>query len=135
MNHNEASFTDIKITGPNDELTNVPEPSRPAMYDVYFRLSDSPPDEWVQAFMQAWQLRMYSMKRRAWIESDHLIIHCALAEIEKYHKRELLAVISQVNQEYKKLISQQALRATQAAERQAVEDQKKKNILGGLKFD
>jgi hypothetical protein len=131
----DNTFADIKIVGADEELTHAPDASRPMMYDVYLKLSDSPPHEWVQAFEQAWRHRLYSKKRRARIEGEHLVIHCPLDEIEKDHKPELLAVLAQVNQDYKQYAAQQTLLQERVTAQEAAADQKKKNTLGGLKFE
>lgn len=131
----KIEFTDIKIIGADSELTNVPDASRPMMYDVYLKLSGDPPHEWVQAFDQSRQHRLYMKKRRARIEGEYLVIHSPLDEIEKYHKPELVAVTVQLNQDYRQHAARMAVRQKQIAEEQAAADQKKKNTLGAIKFD
>jgi hypothetical protein len=128
-------FTDIKIVGADDELTNAPNPSKPAMYDVYLKLSADPPPEWAQLFDQEWQNRFYSIKRRGRVEGDHIVIHCALDEIERHHMPELNETLARVNERYQQYAGQQVCRAQQQADRQAAADQQKKDALGRLKFD
>lgn len=130
-----SEFTDIRIVGADEDLTHAPNPAKPATYDVYLKLSDSPPHEWAQLFDQEWQNRLYSMKRRGHVEGDHIVIHCALLEIEPHHMPELTETLDRVNEHYRQFGAQQARRNQQAADRQAGAKQKKKDTLGGLKFD
>lgn len=105
------------------------------MHDVYLKLSDVPPDAWAQVFEEAWHLRFYSMKRRARVEGEHIVIHCALEEIEPHHKPELLAVIAETNQRYRAFATQHAYREQLDAERQAAADRNKKDALDRLSFE
>ena len=131
----DETFEEIRIVGAEEELTHAPDPARPAMYDVYLKLSDAPPTEWAQAFDDEWQHRLYSKKRRARVEGDHIVIHCPPDEIEKDHKTELMAVVAQANQRYRQFAVQKSQRAKQAAEQQAAADQRKKDALSRLKFE
>jgi hypothetical protein len=128
-------FADIKITGADEKLTHVPEPSRPLMYDVYLTLSESPPSPWSQLFDETWRQHLYSMKRRAQVVGQHIVIHCPLDEIETSQKPELLKVIAEVNGRYRQFADQQAARDKLAAEQAAAAEKRKKETLGGLRFE
>ena len=130
-----SEFNDIKIVGADDDLTHAPNPAKPAMYDVYLNVSPEPPHEWAQLFEQEWSTRLYSMKRRAHVEGDHIVIHYALDEVEKYHIPELKETLQRVNERYRQFAAQQARRNQQEAARQAAANQQKKDTLGRLKFD
>jgi hypothetical protein len=75
------------------------------------------------------------MKRRGRVEGDHIVIHCALDEIDKHHMPELKETLDRVNERYRQYVTQQARRVQLQANRQAAADQQKKDILGRLKFD
>lgn len=130
-----SEFTDIKIVGAAEDLTHAPNPAKPAMYDVYLKLSADPPHEWAQLFDQEWENRFYSMKRRGRVEGDHIVIHCALDEIEPHHMPELKETLDRVNERYRQFAAQQARRDQQAADRQSAADQQKKDTLDRLRFD
>lgn len=130
-----SEFNDIRIVGADEELTHAPNPAKPAMYDVYLKLSADPPHEWAQLFDQEWSLRLYSMKRRGQVGGNHIVIHCALDEVERYHLPELKETLERVNDRYRQFAAQQARRNQQAVDRQAAADRQKADTLGRLKFD
>ena len=58
-----SEFTDIKIVGADEDLTQAPNPSKPVMYDVYLKLSADPPHEWAELFDQEWQVTVQEIRR------------------------------------------------------------------------
>ena len=122
----------IKIDSVDQKLTRRVEDGSPT-FDVYLKLSDEPPVEWGRFFDRAWEDTIYSMKRRAWVSGQHIVIRCVPDELEKDHKPYLVNAVAQANnliEEHKRdsHLQQQA--------QQQVKQKNKKQIqeLGNIKF-
>jgi hypothetical protein len=130
-----AQFEDIMIVGIDPDRTRCPDPTKPAMLDVHLNLSSPPPSEWANYFNAQWQMRIYSMKRRAHVSGDGIVIHCTLAEIEKHHKDPLKQVVNQANGAYRELVrSREANAKAKEADEQKRRDEIKKASME-IKFD
>ena len=103
-----------------------------ALYHVYLQLSETPSSEWTEIFDAERQFPRHSMWRRAWIESDCIVIHCVPDEIKEYHLRDLKEDVSTCNRKYREFLmrldQQKALQA-QAGQR---EIDMLNDALGGL---
>lgn len=102
----------IKITG--IILDGVTQPKMDgtrgsALYRVPFRLSERPPSEWKQLFLQAWDLppRFSGMHRPgiASVVGDAIVLDgTTIDEVAEHHRDTLMLCVEQANQEYRKLV-------------------------------
>lgn len=127
-------FKDIKIVEFDDSLTSKPDP-RYALYNMHLKLSDYPPPEWNLIFDAEWKSFWYSMKRKAWISGDYIIIYCVPEELEKYHKEYLETAVNAANEKYRKYSQEKARK--EELQKQAEEKEKERlaEIKKRLKFD
>jgi hypothetical protein len=119
------SFEDIYIVEVDKRRTYKPD-KESALYNVYLKLSTVPPSEWTQIFDAERESPRHGMWRRAWIESDYLIVHCVPEEMKQYHLRDVKQDVANSNQKYRDYLMR--------VERQRVSDaqrrDKEKRMLG-----
>ena len=95
-----GSFEDIHIVEVDKERTYKPD-KESALYNVYLKLSAVPPGEWTQIFDAEREFPRHSMWRRAWIESDYVIVHCVPEEMKQYHLRDVKQDVANSNTKYR----------------------------------
>jgi hypothetical protein len=100
-------FDDIKIVEIDDNRSYKPD-ERKALYNVYLKLSNQPTSEWQQIFEAERKFPRHTMWRRAWIEGKHIVIHCGLEEIEKYHLNDLQEDVNNSNKKYRDYLTEMA---------------------------
>lgn len=70
-------------------------------------------------FDASWKEVFYTMKRRAWISEDCLVIHCVPEEIELYHRSPLQNAVVRANNCYRAdLLAQQRHQAAIALQQE-----------------
>jgi hypothetical protein len=106
-------FEDIHIVEVDKQRTYKPD-EESALYNVYLKLSAVPPGEWTQIFEAEREFPRHSMWRRAWIESDYVIVHCVPEEMKQYHLRDVKQDVASSNAKYRDYLMR--------AERQRVSD-------------
>ncbi len=84
-----ADFEDISISELDHKQSFKPDPAK-LLYNIHLRLSSSPPSEWQEIFEAERRFPRHNMWRRAWVEGQHIIIHCVPDELEKYHLKDLV---------------------------------------------
>ena len=94
------SFEDIRVIEVDKARTYKPE-KESALYNIYLKLSAVPPGEWTQIFDAEREFPRHSMWRRAWIESDYVIVHCVPEEMKQYHLRDVKQDVANSNQKYR----------------------------------
>jgi hypothetical protein len=126
-------FSDIKITGVNEDATRNTNPSL-RLYDVVLNLSSSAPSEWSRYFNQRWENEFYMMKRIAVASAGSITIQCVLDELGKDHLPRLKSVIAETNQKYREYLAKQEKRLHANQAREKVEKEKVQE-LNKLNFD
>jgi hypothetical protein len=126
-------FEDVKIVGADDARTTK-DRQYPGLHHVHLRLSQRPPSEWVDVFLEQRSRTKESLERRARVEGEFLVLVCPLNEVERHLPR-LKQEISAANARYRELSAKMV--AAEASRRAAdeAEQQEKRNTLGKLKFD
>lgn len=138
-----VSFQPLKITGiivdrigtPRDDGTRGS-----ALYTVPFRLSNTPPFEWIQIFIESWNhpTHFTSMHRPgiASVAGDTVILDgTTIEEVEKYHRDTLVLATQEANQRYQQLISAKAIREEQERKKIADHEEQVQEALKKIKFD
>jgi hypothetical protein len=98
-----GSFEDIDIVEVDKARTYKPD-EESALYNVYLKLSAVPPSEWAQIFDAEREFPRHSMWRRAWIESDYVIVHCVPEEMKQYHLRDMKQDVANSNAKYREYL-------------------------------
>jgi hypothetical protein len=109
------TFDDVQIVEIDKSQTYKPDDEK-ALYNVYLKLSQHPPAEWVECFAAERQFPRHTMWRRAWIEGNCIVVHCVPDELGQYHLKDLKEDVQNANQryrEYLKKIAQQDARNVQ----------------------
>jgi len=127
-------FEDITLTGSDIDKTYKPDPNK-TLYNIYFKLSRRPPQEWIQIFDAERRFPRHTMWREAWVEGQDIVVHCTPAEIKEYHLEDIKEDLSNTNQKYRKYLQEQAIQE----ERKRIKAEKEKleisDALEGLEFD
>lgn len=114
-----TGFQDIAIAEVEKSQSYKPDPQK-LLYNIYLRLSDIPPSEWVEIFDAERQFPRHSMWRRAWVESNCIVIHCVPDELKQYHLRDLKEDVTNSNSKYRQQLMD--------LERQRLSKKKRDNI-------
>jgi hypothetical protein len=129
-----VDFKDISLIGTDEERTCIGIEGT-GVYHVYLKLSAHPSDEWTQLFDQERQFARHSMWRRAWVEDIYIIVEAPLAEMARYHVRDVTEDVRNVNDKYRILLAKQRQQQAQVKDAASVEREKVKQELAKLKFD
>jgi hypothetical protein len=115
-----SSFEDIHITTVDKVHSYRPDPDT-SLYNVYLKLSAVPPAEWTEIFDAERQFPRHNMWRRAWIESDYIVINCVPDEMKRYHLNDLKEDVTNSNAKYREYllrVERQRVRDAQDADRE-----------------
>jgi len=126
-------FENISITGVDRDRTYKPDPSK-LLYNVYFELSDYPPQEWVEIFDAERQFPRHTMWRRAWIEGRYIVVYCVPEEVGKYHLRDIKQDVETCNERYREYLQREAIHQARQAQREAEEERALEEALDNLDF-
>lgn len=129
-----TEFTDIQIIDLDQTKTYNPDTSR-LLYNVYFKLSDSPSPAWQEIFEAERRFPRHNMWRRAWIEGSYIVIHATLEEIEEYHLPALKEDVKNTNLKYRGYLAQKAKIEAQQQSHQKQEQEKISSLRNKLRFD
>ena len=125
-----AQFEDIRIVDIDLSASFNPDPLK-SLYNMFLRLSRTPPREWEEIFASERQFPRHTMWRRAWIEGSSIVIYCVPEEIEKYHMDDLQRDVGNSNRRYREYLKERAQKEVQERDRlqaqnQALQDMKKR---------
>ncbi|MHB8927485.1 MAG: toll/interleukin-1 receptor domain-containing protein [Bacillota bacterium] len=123
-----VQFEDIRIVDLDEGLSYRPNPSR-ELYNVYLKLSATPPEEWQEIFEAERRFPRHSMWRRAWIEGPYIVVHCVPDEIEQYHLKDLHEDVQKANVEYRQYLTE----LSRAAAREVLKEEAMRGRLRKLK--
>ena len=107
-------FDDIKILEIDENRTYRPDESK-ALYNVYLKLSSQPSHVWQKIFEAERKFPRHTMWRRAWIDGNHIVIHCGLEEIEKYHLDDLQEDVNNSNKKYRDYLTEETRKESKEA--------------------
>lgn len=128
-----AEFEDISITGLDASRSYNPNPSY-ALFNMYLKLSAGTSSEWSTIFEHIWNSFWYSMKRKAWVQGNYIVIYCVPEEIEKHHREYLLKAVEETNSKYREYLMQQAKKEREKIEEEERERNRLKDLEDELKF-
>jgi hypothetical protein len=127
-------FEDLKIIEIDDSKSYKPDPTK-LLYNIYLRLSASPPLEWQQIFEAERRFPRHTMWRDAWIEGEYIVVHCVPDEIEKYHANDLKKDVKNSNLKYRQYLTEEAQKEAKKAERALSERNQLKELKQRIRFD
>jgi len=125
-------FQDVVIADLDVDKSYNPDQNF-ALYNMYLRLSHSPPYEWQQIFDAERRFPRHTMWRRAWVEGDYIVVHCVPDELERFHMRDLVDDVAQCNTKYRAYLlelTQQESRVSQVESRRREELRQLRKKLG-----
>jgi hypothetical protein len=137
------TFEPISIVGViEDQVGHPSNDGTPgsALYDVPFRLSRIPPDEWARLFVQNWDRpsRFTSMHRPGIAEviGDTVILDgTTLDEVERYHRDTLKLALSETNKVYSEYLAREQQRQYTEKERRAEHERAVREAAKKIRFD
>jgi len=129
-----AEFVDISIIDLDLSKSYNPDPQK-ALYNMYLRLSQPPPEEWQQIFDAERRFPRHTMWRRAWIEGEYIVIHCVPEELEKYHLRDLQEDVKTCNEKYRAYLTELAQKEARELTRVREERDKLHDLRKRLGFE
>jgi hypothetical protein len=96
--------TKIRITGLNFDKTRKASLSK-TLYNVYFALSNTPPQGWRKIFEEEWKtasapFTAANAQNNAAVDRDFLTVQCPLSEIEPVYLPALKKAITAANTHY-----------------------------------
>ncbi|MGY3975514.1 toll/interleukin-1 receptor domain-containing protein [Aeromonas mytilicola] len=124
---------EIKIIGILKDRTRQ-DREYSGLQDYYFQLSKRPSRDWIHFFDESRRFPRHSMWRRAWIESDCVVVKCATDELQRYHLKDLKQDVANANENLARAIELHNAREKIEAERKEAERIKRDNLLDDLDF-
>ncbi|MGR9107748.1 MAG: toll/interleukin-1 receptor domain-containing protein [Gammaproteobacteria bacterium] len=132
QSHEELEgFLDIRILNVDKEKTYNPNPEK-ALYNVYFRLSEHPPSEWVEIFDAERQFPRHNMWRRAWVEGKFVGVYCVPEEVKRYHLRDIKQDVETCNEKYRQYLHREGMQKAREAKKENEEKNALNSALDGL---
>jgi hypothetical protein len=128
-----GSFEDIHIVEV-DKARTYKSDEESALYNVYLKLSAVPPGEWTQIFDAEREFPRHSMWRRAWIESDYVVVYCIPEEMKQYHLRDVKQDVANSNGKYREYLMRVERRRVSDAQRLDKEKGMLDDTLDGLEL-
>ncbi|MBU1421633.1 MAG: toll/interleukin-1 receptor domain-containing protein [Bacteroidetes bacterium] len=129
-----TTFEDIKILEIDDSKSYKPDPSK-LLYNIYLKLSASPPSEWQQIFEAERRFPRHTMWRDAWIEGEYIVIHCVPDEIEKYHADDIKEDVKNSNSKYRQYLMEEARKEAKKTDQALSERNQLKDLKQKIRFD
>jgi TIR domain len=129
-----ATFEDISISDLDIQRSYKPDPEK-LLYNMYLKLSKTPPAEWEQIFEAERRFPRHTMWRRAWIEGQHIVINCVPDELEKYHLSDLAEDVKNSNAKYRQFLIEMAQQELKEIDKGETERQKMQELKKRLGFN
>ena len=126
-------FQDIVIIDLDENRTYNPDPSR-LLYNIFLKLSASPPPAWQEIFDGERRFPRHSMWRRAWVAGSYIVVHAPLEEIEEHHLPDLREDVQNTNLKYRAYLAHKAKVEDQEHARKGREQGEIKNLRRRLGF-
>lgn len=129
-----TTFEDIKIVEIDDSKSYKPDPLK-LLYNIYLKLSASPPLEWQQIFEAERRFPRHTTWRDAWIEGEYIIVYCIPHEIEKHHADDLKEDTRNSNLKYRQYLMEEAQKEAEKREQALSESNQIKKLKQKIRFD
>lgn len=149
-----TTFEDLKIIEIDDSKSYKPDPTKSdigilgfyakqfyelyptkELYNIYLKLSASPPLEWQQIFEAERRFPRHTMWRDAWIEGEYIVIHCVPDEIGKYHANDIKEDVKNANLKYRQYLLEEAQKEAKKSEQVLSERNQLKELKQKIRFD
>jgi hypothetical protein len=130
----DSDFIDIKIVSMEDDMT-VESPNNPALWYIYFKLSQTPPPLWAKSFAESRKIARHPKWRNIFIDRKFIVAECVPEEIETHHLADLKKDIYYANSKFRDYLAQQHNAQKRSMQSQALERDKLRDMKGRLKFD
>jgi len=129
-----TTFEDLKIIEIDDSKSYKPDPTK-LLYNIYLKLSASPPLDWQQIFEAERRFPRHTMWRDAWIEGEYIVVHCVPDEIGKYHANDLKEDVKNTNSKYRQYLMEEAQKEAKKSEQALSERNQLKELKQKIRFD
>lgn len=124
---------DIKIVGVLKERTRQ-DKQYLGLQDYFLQLSAQPPRGWDRFFNESRRFPRHSMWREAWIESDCVVVKCAIDELSRYHLNDLKQDVANANENFKRVVQDEEIKRKREANRLEQERIERDKRLDDLDF-
>lgn len=139
----DAPFEPIKILGIVEEEVGSPRNDGTpgcALYEVPFRFSRVPPEDWADLFVRTWDSppRFTSMHRPgiARVYGDRLVLDgTTIEEVQRYHLDTLKLVLQETNKAYSEHLDKEYRRAEAEKARRREQANQIREAMKKIKFD
>lgn len=139
---NSAHFESIQITGIIADQVGVPRNDgtrRSALYRIPFRLTQQPPREWAELFVNNWnhppQFTTMHRPGIASIIGDAVILDdTTIEEVKDYHRDTLVLVVQETNKQYKEFARQRQKSIEQEQEQLRMHKRNVDDIANQIEF-
>lgn len=133
-----TEFTDLTITGIDNEKTLSTNNGRDSMYWVHFKLSERPQPDWVTIFEREAKSLRHTMQREMkysnQVSAHYMTVHCPIEEIEPHHKQDMIDLVASTNVKYREHVKEwRAKKEREENARRAAHD-KAADALKKIKF-
>jgi len=126
-------FENIAIIGIDKNKTYNPDEGK-ALYNIYFELTEYPPQEWVELFDAERQFPRHTMWRKAWVEGKYIVVYCVPEEIKKYHLRDIKQDVGNCNDKYRQFLQRESIQRAREQQRDQENEQALDSALDDLDF-
>lgn len=126
-------FEDINIIDLDEQHSYKPDEDK-KLYNMYLKLSRTPPSEWEQIFDAERRFPRHTMWRRAWLEGQFIVIHCVPEELEKYHLSDLNEDVKNSNKKYREYLTELAQQEIREMDVEKTERENMKSLKKRLGF-
>lgn len=132
-----SEFQDIRIVDIDKDGISRPDDNMD-MFDIPFKLSTVPPQEWATIFDVTSPRVWRTSSRRAWLNGSRIILHAGEDDIFDNHKEELESRVEKTNSKYREHladIEKRERREHEIREAQMAQESELKQRLSSLKFE
>lgn len=138
-----AGFEPIQITGIVVDQVGVPRNDYTrgsALYRIPFRLTQQPPREWAELFVNKWNHppRFTTMHRpgiASFVGDTVVLDGTTIEEVKDYHRDTLVLIIQETNKEYKEFTERKQQSIEREQELLGMHKQKVDDVSNQIKFD
>ncbi len=132
-----SEFQDIRIVGIVEDGISRPDDNMD-MFDIPFKLSTVPPQEWATIFADTRPRRWYGRLRRSWLDGTHIVVHARKGDNFEHRREELDSRVAATNDRYREYLAAEAKhqrREQEAQEVRKAQENELKQRLSALDFD
>lgn len=127
-------FKDITLVEVVQDMTTKPD-ERKELFNVYFKLSETPDYIWTNIFEKVHKNRFHTMLRKAYVEGGYIVVYCGLDEVQKYQIGILKKDLEETNKYYKDYLEKEAQRLEKEKLKSEATQKEIQEKLGNISID